>query len=53
MLSYASHVGLSAKELTQMGGHLRDFPQDFSHMGLISPADTLDRALIRRFQITG
>ena len=33
MLSYASHVGLSAKELTQMGGHLRDFPQGFSHYG--------------------
>lgn len=53
MLSYASHVGFPAKELSQTGEHLRDFPQGFSHRGLISAAYTLDPGLSRRSQITG
>lgn len=53
MLSYASHVGFSAKELSQSGEHLRDFPQGFSHRGLNSAPYTPDPALSRRSQITG
>lgn len=53
MLSYASHVGFSAKELSQSGEHLRYSPQGFSHRVLISAAYTLDPGLSRRSQIIG
>ncbi|MGH7182396.1 MAG: glycoside hydrolase family 15 protein, partial [Nitrospiraceae bacterium] len=48
MLSYANHVGLYAEELSHTGEHLGNFPQAFTHMGLISAAYNLDRALSRR-----
>jgi GH15 family glucan-1,4-alpha-glucosidase len=48
MLSYANHVGLYAEELSHTGEHLGNFPQAFTHIGLISAAYNLDRALSRR-----
>ncbi|MDH4082291.1 MAG: glycoside hydrolase family 15 protein [Nitrospira sp.] len=45
MLSYANHVGLYAEELSVTGEHLGNFPQAFAHIGLISAAYNLDRAL--------
>ena len=45
MLGYANHVGLYAEELGPEGEHLGNFPQAFTHLGLISAAYALDRAL--------
>ena len=45
MLSYANHVGLYAEETGPGGEALGNFPQAFTHMGLISAAFNLDRAL--------
>ena len=45
MLSYANHVGLYAEELSVTGEQLGNFPQAFAHIGLISAAYNLDRAL--------
>jgi GH15 family glucan-1,4-alpha-glucosidase len=45
MLGYANHVGLYAEELGPAGEHLGNFPQAFTHLGLISAAYALDRAL--------
>ena len=47
MLSYANHVGLYGEELSLTGRHLGNFPQAFTHIGLISAAYNLDRALGR------
>lgn len=47
MLGYANHVGLYAEELGAEGEHLGNFPQAFTHLGLISAAYTLDRALTK------
>jgi GH15 family glucan-1,4-alpha-glucosidase len=51
MLGYASHVGLYAEQLGPQGEHLGNFPQAFTHLGLISAAYALDRTLTeqRRF----
>jgi GH15 family glucan-1,4-alpha-glucosidase len=46
MLGYANHVGLYAEELGPEGEHLGNFPQAFTHLGLISAAYALDRALM-------
>ena len=48
MLSYANHLGLYAEELGPCGEHLGNFPQAFTHLGLISAAHQLDRALSRQ-----
>jgi GH15 family glucan-1,4-alpha-glucosidase len=48
MLGYANHVGLFAEELGPEGEHLGNFPQAFTHLGLISAAYALDRALRER-----
>jgi GH15 family glucan-1,4-alpha-glucosidase len=45
MFSYANHVGLYAEEVGNSGEHLGNFPQAFTHLGLISAATKLDRAL--------
>ena len=45
MLGFANHVGLYAEELGPAGEHLGTFPQAFTHLGLISAAHFLDRAL--------
>lgn len=45
MLGYANHLGLYAEELGPRGEHLGNFPQAFTHLGLISAAYYLDRAL--------
>jgi GH15 family glucan-1,4-alpha-glucosidase len=45
MLGYANHLGLYAEQLGFQGEHLGNFPQAFTHMGLISAAISLDRQL--------
>ncbi len=45
MLSYANHLGLYAEETGPSGEALGNFPQAFTHLGLISSAFNLDRAL--------
>ena len=44
-LGYANHLGLYAEELGLSGEQLGNFPQAFTHLGLISAAYSLDRAL--------
>lgn len=48
MLGYANHLGLFPEELGPAGEHLGNFPQAFTHIGLISAAYYLDRALSGR-----
>jgi len=45
MLGYANHLGLFAEELGPRGEHLGNYPQAFTHLGLISAAVNLDRRL--------
>jgi len=45
MLGYASHLGLYAEETGPTGEGLGNFPQAFTHLGLISAAFNLDRTL--------
>jgi len=45
MLGYSNHLGLYAEELGPRGEHLGNFPQAFTHLGLISAAHYLDRQL--------
>jgi GH15 family glucan-1,4-alpha-glucosidase len=44
-LGYANHLGLFAEELGLAGQQLGNFPQAFTHLGLISAAHYLDRRL--------
>ncbi len=50
MLGYANHLGLFSEELGPSGEHLGNYPQAFTHMGLISAAYDLDRNLSRRMR---
>ena len=45
MLGFANHLGLYAEETGPTGEALGNFPQAFTHLGLISAAYNLDRAL--------
>jgi len=48
MLGYANHLGLYAEQTGPHGEALGNFPQAFTHLGLISAAFNLDRALDQR-----
>jgi GH15 family glucan-1,4-alpha-glucosidase len=48
MLGYANHLGLFAEELGPRAEHLGNFPQAFTHLGLISSAFNLDQAINQR-----
>jgi len=45
MLTYASRLGLFAEQVGDTGEALGNYPQAFTHLGLISAAWDLDRAL--------
>ncbi len=45
MLGYANHLGLYSEELGPRGEHLGNFPQAFTHLGLITSALRLDEGL--------
>ncbi len=45
MLTYANHLGLFAEETGPTGEALGNFPQAFTHIGLINAALALDHAL--------
>lgn len=45
MIGYGNHLGLYAEQLGFQGEHLGNFPQAFTHLGLISAAMSLDRQL--------
>lgn len=42
MLGYANHLGLYAEQLGLKGEHLGNFPQAFTHLGLITAAMSLN-----------
>ena len=48
MLTYANHLGLYAEEIGPSGEALGNFPQAFTHLGLISAAFGLNRQLGKR-----
>jgi GH15 family glucan-1,4-alpha-glucosidase len=43
--SFANHLGLFSEEISSRGQLLGNFPQALTHLGLISAAYALDRAL--------
>ncbi|MFJ2814890.1 glycoside hydrolase family 15 protein [Streptomyces sp. NPDC091279] len=45
MLTYGNHLGLYAEEISHTGEQQGNFPQALTHLGLISAAFNLDRAL--------
>ena len=51
MLGYANHLGLYAEQTGPEGEALGNFPQAFTHLGLISAAFNLDRMLDGRSSV--
>jgi GH15 family glucan-1,4-alpha-glucosidase len=45
MLGFSNHLGLYAEQTSSSGDALGNFPQAFTHLGMISAAFNLDRAL--------
>ena len=45
MLAFSNHLGLYAEQLGVRGEHLGNFPQAFTHLGLISAALSLNKAV--------
>ncbi|MDJ1481473.1 glycoside hydrolase family 15 protein [Cytophagaceae bacterium YF14B1] len=45
MMGYANHLGLYAEQIGLRGEQLGNYPQAFTHLGLISAAHYLNRAL--------
>ncbi|MBL3658071.1 glycoside hydrolase family 15 protein [Fulvivirga sediminis] len=45
MLSYGNHLGLYAEQIGLRGEQLGNFPQAFTHLGLISAAYAINRAI--------
>ncbi len=50
MLGYANHLGLYSEELGPRAEHLGNFPQAFTHLGLISAAYDINRRLSEKGQ---
>lgn len=48
MLGYANHLGLYAEQLGVRGEHLGNFPQAFTHLGLISAALSLNKEINKK-----
>jgi GH15 family glucan-1,4-alpha-glucosidase len=48
MIGYANHLGLYSEEIGLTGESIGNFPQAFTHMGLISAAVNIDRVLDKR-----
>ena len=53
MLTYANHLGLYSEQIGPSGELLGNFPQAFTHLGLISAAIALDHALKTHLPKTG
>jgi GH15 family glucan-1,4-alpha-glucosidase len=45
MLTYANHLGLYAEQIENTGEAAGNFPQAFTHLGLITAALDLDKQL--------
>jgi GH15 family glucan-1,4-alpha-glucosidase len=45
MMGYSNHLGLFSEQLGEQGEALGNYPQAFTHLGLISAALNLDKQL--------